>query len=259
MDLPLESRTIVALSGGKASAYVADYAVRNYQNVILYFNDTLWEHKDLYRFLDDLSKYLNTEILRDSDGRDVAQVCRDNKMLANNRVPFCSRILKAERLQSFAQHGDSILFGIGPEEKHRADRILGVYQRLFVKTGKAVRVGFPLIKNNVSSADVDEWLRSTGIKEPEMYRLGFTHNNCSGGCVRQGLKQWMHLLDTLPDVYEERAALEREMSAKLGKRVTFAKNVSLDELRERVKSKSKIDLTDDVEVTDCIGICQSLA
>ncbi|MFM6395675.1 MAG: phosphoadenosine phosphosulfate reductase family protein, partial [Planktothrix sp.] len=62
---------IVALSGGKASAYCADYALNNFpkKDVILYFNDTKWEHPDLYRFLNDLSKYWDKEITYDSDGR----------------------------------------------------------------------------------------------------------------------------------------------------------------------------------------------
>ncbi len=252
-------RKIVALSGGKASAWAAAWAVETFSNVILYFNDTGWEHADLYRFLNDLERYFNVDITRDSDGRDVAQLCRDEKMLANNRVAFCSRLLKAKRLQTFAQDGDVLIFGIGPEEKHRADRILGVYQKLLATTGKAVKCCFPLIANNVSKSDVDAWLTKTGIPEPQMYKMGFAHNNCSGGCVRQGKRQWVHLLDKMPEVYEQRAALEREMSERLGKPVTIIKGMSLDELRENVQNQVVMNYENDEVVTDCIGICQHMA
>lgn len=62
---------IVALSGGKASAWCANYVLTHYakEEVVLYFNDTRWEHKDLYRFLDDLSIYFDHPIVFDSDGR----------------------------------------------------------------------------------------------------------------------------------------------------------------------------------------------
>lgn len=47
------SRVIVAISGGKASAWCAGWALEKYDknNVILYFNDVKWEDQDLYRFL----------------------------------------------------------------------------------------------------------------------------------------------------------------------------------------------------------------
>ncbi len=88
---------IVTLSGGKASAWCADWAFKHYEkkDVILYFNDTKWEHEDLYRFLDDLSNHFDHPITRDSDGRTPEQLFYDNNYLANNLAPFCSRILKA--------------------------------------------------------------------------------------------------------------------------------------------------------------------
>jgi len=108
-------RVIVALSGGKASAWCANWAFQNYdkKDIVLYFNDTKWEHVDLYRFLDDLSKYFDHPILYDSDGRNPEQLFNDQHAIANNRMPFCSRVLKAERLHNFYNDGDAIIFGIG--------------------------------------------------------------------------------------------------------------------------------------------------
>ena len=260
-------RVIVALSGGKASAWCADWALKNYDKdrVVLYFNDTKWEHPDLYRFLDDLSSYLDHEITVDADGRSVEEVCFDEHALANNRMPFCSRILKADRLQSFYQDGDTIVFGIGPHEPQRVNRIVGVYGLVASKKKKWPTLEFPLVTNNITPEDVDRFLKDAGIEEPELYKIGFEHNNCSGGCVRSGKKQWALLLRVLPEVYAERERVEVEFEKLFGKKATFLKDISLKELREGIESDNtfldkQLDLFDDDYLPgECVGICSSMS
>lgn len=205
-----DTRVIVALSGGKASAWCAGWAIREYpeSEVVLYFNDTLWEHPDLYRFLSDLGNYFGKTITRDTDGRSPESVFRDEHALANSRMPFCSKILKAKRLQQFYQEGDHLVFGIGCDEPKRVKRIISRYQVEAARMQKFPILRFPLVEAGVSGREVDNWLQETGIPEPELYRLGFTHNNCSGGCVAAGKRQWKRLLEKLPNVYRER---EREL------------------------------------------------
>ena len=254
---------IVAISGGKASAWCANWAVTTYpkEDVILYFNDTRWEHPDLYRFLDELSKYFDHPITFDSDGRSPEELFYDNHALANNRMPFCSRILKAERLQKFYKDGDTIIFGIGVDEPHRVKRLVGVYQTIAVKSGRRPNLHFPLIHENVTKQQIDDFLKLAGIQEPLLYRLGFSHNNCGGGCVRAGKKQWKLVYEKLPDVYADRERIEREMSEHLGKSVSFLKNETLAAFRGRIERgelSSFYDNDDDKE-TECIGICSSVA
>lgn len=252
-------RNIATISGGKASAWCAYYVASKYgtNDLLLYFNDTKWEHDDLYRFNNDIAKLIGIPITEDSDGRSVEDVFWDNNALANNRMPFCSRILKAERLQKFCENGDTLFFGIGIEEQHRALRIEQVYSEVQRKRKISIKVRFPLIETGTSKQDVDEWLLSVGVKPPFLYSLGFTHNNCSGGCVRAGKKQWVRLLKTLPDVYAKREALEVEMSEYLGKKVSYLKDESLQELRERYERGDLSTYYDDLEYTsgECIGIC----
>lgn len=255
-------RVIVAVSGGKASAWCADWALKQYskEDVILYFNDTKWEHKDLYRFLNDLSKYLNHPITSDTDGRSPEELFYDNNALANNRMPFCSRILKAERLQKFFNHGDMLVFGIGAHEPERANRIIGVYRGIAEKFGKLPRLSFPLIKESITKQQIDEFLKTANIKEPLLYSLGFMHNNCSGGCVRAGKKQWKLLYEKLPEVYAERERVEREMREYTGKDISF-KDETLEAFRGRIERgelSAHYDIDDDKE-TECIGICSSIA
>jgi 3'-phosphoadenosine 5'-phosphosulfate sulfotransferase (PAPS reductase)/FAD synthetase len=238
------------------SFYAAYLSIQKYgkENVLLNFNDTKWEHKDLYRFLDDVRNYLDKDIYFDSDGRSPEQVFFDEHFLGNNRVPLCSRVLKAERLQKFYKDGDTLIFGIGLEERRRMERIIAAYQIVYAKTGKYCRIEFPLIEQKIPRFKIDEWFCRTGIKMPELYRLGFEHNNCSGGCVRQGKKQWKKLLELLPDVYGEREDLETRFRDKFGKG-SFLKDMTLKELRQDNED------TDDQELFDgeCIGVCRFVA
>ena len=165
------SRVIVTVSGGKASAWCAGWALRKYpkKDVVLYFNDTKWEHPDLYRFLDDLSQFLDHPIHTDSDGRDPESLFYDYSALANNRMPFCSKVLKAERLQRFFRGGDTLVFGIGPDEPHRATRIAEVYRSVAQRTGKYPIVRFPLISEKVTKQQIEEFLE----REPVLKSLYF--------------------------------------------------------------------------------------
>jgi hypothetical protein len=235
-------RHIVALSGGESSAAVS--VILKDLTPILYFNDTKWEHPDLYRYLLDLSKYLGIDITEDSDGRSPEELFKDEHSLANNRMPFCSRILKAERLQKFADPGDQIYFGIGSHEIHRAARIRSIY------TGRGINTYFPLVERGIDAQGAREIMDRTGIARPAMYGLGFEHNNCSGGCVRQGARQWRHLLRIIPEVYAERERVESIHSP-----YTFCKDISLKRLREIEEANQDFDLGPEEWQGECIGMC----
>ena len=230
-------RIIATMSGGKSSAWCADWALRHFDKdkVVLYFNDTKWEHPDLYRFIEELSSYWNKEITYDSDGRSPENLFYEHHAFANNRMPFCSRILKCERLQKFYRDGDMIIFGIGNNESHRAYRLIKVYEDIAMKKHKYVKLLFPLIAENVTSEQIDKWIESIHIDVPIMYRLGFEHNNCSGGCVRAGKKQWKKLYETLPEVYLDRERVEKEVQAHFGMSATILRNESLANFRGRIE------------------------
>lgn len=252
------NRVIVALSGGIASAWCGEWALREFpkDKVILYFNDTKWEHKDLYRFLKDLEKFWKHEITYDSDGRSVEDVFFDSNAIANDRMPFCSRILKAERLQKFYEHNDLIIFGIGIKEKHRAERIINVYKNVSETTGKNVFLRFPLIQNKVTEQEMKSWLKSINIEMPELYKLGFKHNNCSGGCVRATIKQWIHLYKVLPEIYSQREQAEENVREYLSKDVSILAEGTLKSIRERLERGYNFPLfPEDDKPVECIGAC----
>lgn len=252
-------RIIATLSGGLASGYVAMMALAQYPraDVTLYFNDTLWEDGDLYRFLADLERVLQHPVTRDSDGRDVEELAYYHNALPNDRMPFCSRTLKADRLQRYMRDGDTLLFGIGIDERHRASRIATRYSGEAQRRGMRVDVRFPLIEQGVTRDHIAAWYASVGIAQPALYGLGFKHNNCGGGCVRQGRAAWAHLYHKRPEVYADRERLEREMSEHIGKPVSFNKRFSLTALRQQLEAQPGLtfDDHDDLSVPECFGVC----
>lgn len=67
-------------------------------------------------------------------------------------------------------------------------------------------------------------LEHAGVQTPELYRLGFEHNNCGGGCVKAGQAHWAHLWRTLPDIYALWEVKEEEIRRYLKKDVTILKD-----------------------------------
>ena len=259
------NRHIVCLSGGVASAVVAKWVKENIkEEIVYYFNDVKWEHPDLYRFNRDLEKELDIKIFVDSDGRNPEQVFYDQKMLGSNRTPLCSKVLKAERLQTFVKAGDTLYFGIDESEIHRAARITPIYERFGCKCV------FPMIDNNISKEQAFQTIKDLGIELPQMYKDGFEHNNCYGGCVRAGQKQWKLLLRLYPDVYAERERVEKEFSDWNNKRrsekdpnykpreYSYMKDITLTEFRELIEKQPELDFFDNEWQGECIGICGSM-
>jgi len=259
------NRHIVCLSGGIASAAMAQWVEDNIGgDIIYYFNDVKWEHPDLYRFLKDLERVLNIKITYDNNGMNPEEIFYKNKMLGSNRTPLCSKILKAEMLQKFVKEGDTLYFGIDTQEIHRAARITPIYERFGCKCV------FPLIDNFIFKDNAFQIIKDLGIEIPQMYKDGFKHNNCSGGCVRSGRNQWLSLLRKYPDVYADRERIELEFTIWNNKRrlvkdpkykprdYTFMKEIGLKELREENEKGIDLNFINDDFVGECIGICGSM-
>jgi len=251
---PGGGRHIVCVSGGLSSAWVAWWVKNNIKGeIIYYFNDTKWEHPDLYRFLNDIADTLNIEMYYDNDGRSPEEVFYDEGMLGNNRVPLCSRILKAEMLQRFAKAGDSIYFGIEGREVHRAARISPIYARL------ECDCRFPIIDNDIQPHEYKALMKALNVEIPQLYKDGFAHNNCGGGCIRAGKRQWLSLLHAYPGVYADRERVEVEFSEEKGRPSHFLKDISLKELREIDENQGVLEFGDDEWQGECIGICGVMA
>lgn len=241
---------VVFYSGGIASWATARRVIERHgtAGLTLLFTDTMSEDEDLYRFLDETSERLGVPVTRIADGRDIWEVFRDTRMLGNTRADPCSRILKRELARKWiAEHApDAVLyFGIDWTEVHRLERIRWAWAPWTVEapmTEPPYRLRAEMIAE----------LEGDGIAAPRLYRLGFEHNNCGGGCVKAGVSHFTNLLRVWPERYAEWEANEQSIRDHLGRDVAILRDrtdgdtrpLTLAALRERVEAGASLPMFD---------------
>lgn len=202
---------IVNVSGGLTSyeALKRTIAKHGRKHTIAVFADTRIEDPDLYRFLDDIEVHLRMPIERVADGRTPFDVWHAEQAITlrghGAGVAPCSRVLKREPIARWiAEHFQdtpyTLVFGMDWSEQERMDRLAAAYA--------PVPVWFPLAERPyLDKCHIADALERDGIKVPDLYTLGFAHNNCGGGCVKAGQAHFAHLYRTRPATY---ALWERE-------------------------------------------------
>lgn len=224
----MTARHVVQFSTGAGSAEVAWRVVEQHgsDNVTLLSADVLVEDKDNWRFAREVVDRLCCEWVVLADGRTPMQVGRDHRVVPNNRMAVCSRVLKRELLRKWIDtHCDPattvIYLGYDwtePDRHEKAGPLWAPY-----------KVCSPLLeKPYVSKPDLLQTFRDRGIKPPRLYEQGFTHANCGGACVRGGQAQWELLLRVNRLRYLEWEQEERTTRALLGKDVSILRDRSED-------------------------------
>jgi hypothetical protein len=103
-----------------------------------------------------------------------------------------------------------------------------------------------------------EQLQVIGIEVPRLYKLGFSHNNCGGFCVRAGQGHFAKLLETMPERYIEHEIREEALRDLLGKDVSILRRqrkgvkqtLTLRQLHDELRGGK----TDEIDMFD-IGGC----
>lgn len=205
-------------SGGVSSA-VAIKLIAEKVNEIIYI-DIADQHPDTMRFLRDCEAWYGREIkiLRHPIYHSVGDVCRARRYVSGPAGAACTRILKKEVRHRW-EHDQAeplcYVWGMDAQEAYRVDRL------------KAANPGqdhlFPLVDRGIGKTEAHEILKASGIKRPAMYDFGYRNNNCIG-CVKGGQGYWNKIRVDFPEVFEDRAKMEREIGA------TCINGVYLDEL-----------------------------
>ena len=227
-----EVKHIVFYSGGIASYCTAKKVIQEQgpENTVLLFTDTKYEHEDLYRFLDQTEKKLGVLITRIAEGRTPWEVFRDVRFLGNSRIDPCSKVLKRDPAKKWVRDNYPdptsccLYLGYAHDELHRLERSRKFWSPHQVESPLATMRSYT--KNDMMME-----VRLDGIEIPELYLLGFPHNNCGGFCIKAGQSHFRLLLKTMPEKYAEVEAKEEEMRELLG-------DVSI--LRDRRGGESKV-------------------
>lgn len=197
------------------------------------------EDEDTYRFIDDAVAQLGCEYVRVADGRTIWEVFKDRRFLGNSRQANCSTTLKQIPARQWLKTNTTpqdatIVIGIDWTETHRIPAIEKAYL--------PYPTVFPMTEPPyMDKKQMIQWARDSGLEPPRLYALGFSHNNCGGGCVRAGQGQFRRLLELMPERYGVWADKEQEVREYLGKDVTILseqkdgvkRNLTLVDLRDR--------------------------
>lgn len=238
---------IIFFSGGKGSFSAADYVKTHFpdDNIVLYFTDTRWENEDLYRFINEASDKLELPLLTHSSGLNPIELMFEKKLVFNSMIGDCSKILKMKVAREFLKNGivppietwrnkeylrasnfteNTILyFGIGFDEMHREGAIR--------KNWKPFKVEMPLIENLI---DNNEILKKYNIKQPALYDMGFSHNNCNGRCVKAGQAHFKNLKEKMPGEFQKLVEQEHHMKVCVDS-YRYIKSIPDDEIDDDVR------------------------
>lgn len=240
-------KRIVSLSGGIGSYITAKRVFAKYpkNEIELVFCDTLYEDGDLYRFLEDIEKKFDTKIIRLCVGITPLELAFAKKFLWNSRIASCSVELKSKPFREYLKTIDDdiiIYMGIDWSEQHRCEKI--------TKNYAPYKVEYPLCEPPyLFKQEFLNELDQDGIKQPRLYQIGLTHNNCGGRCVKAGIGHYKILLEKDKNRYLELENMEQAFRLKYGKDVSILKrggNVfTLKELRQIIETAPKQLTIDD--------------
>lgn len=211
-------RIVVWFSCGKNSAVAGKLALQKYKGEDIHFVycDTGGEHPDNKRFLKDCEKWFGQaiEILKHPKYNNHFEVCEHERFIVSPYGARCTVELKKRLRFEYQQPDDIQVFGYTLDEKHRAKRFNEAYPE--------IETDFILIDEGLTEANCLGILWQSGIELPEMYKMGYNHNNCLG-CVKGGAGYWNKIREDFPDIFNRMAKLERNIGARIN-------DVFLDEL-----------------------------
>ena len=221
------------------SSFIACYLEKETIDKIMYIHIDD-QHEDTMRFLRDCEKALGKKIeILQSPYKSVSRVIQQFRYINGVAGATCTRILK-KRVRKEWEYGKTDLtyvWGYDITERHRAERL----QEAFPEHKHI----FPLIDRGLTKEDCHGICSSLGVKRPAMYDLGYRNNNCIG-CVKGGMGYWNKIRVDFPEVFAERARLEREIGA------SCINGVYLDELEP---DRGRLD---DEVLEECSIFCRMI-
>jgi len=247
-ELDIENpRVLVMYSGGACSWAAAKRAAEKYgtDNMTLLFADTLIEEPSLYKFLEEGAEDIGAKLVKISDGRTPFEVFKDVKFLGNSRVDPCSRVLKRDLLNNYREEhfdpSDTItIFGMDFNEPHRLKRVQKLHHPWVCQA--------PMTEKPIKTKEaILQMIKDANLTVCELYKDGFPHANCGGGCIKAGIAHFTLLMEKRPETFERWKNEEQEIRDMLNKDVSILsdrrgggkKPFTLQQLEDRIKGRGE--------------------
>jgi len=237
----MRSKIVSWFSAGVSSAVATKLYIDRISEI--YYIHIEDQHPDSLRFVKDCEAWFDKPItILQSPHKSVEGVCISQRYINGPSGAACTRLLKKSvrlRWEYEQPLGTRLTYvwGMDYEEKSRAGRI--------IETMSNQDHIFPLIDLKMTKESAHQMLKANGIERPEMYRMGYTNNNCIG-CVKGGMGYWNKIRVDFPEVFTQRAAMERLVGA------TCVKGIYLDELAPN-RGRTENEVMD-----DCGILCEAL-
>lgn len=242
---------VCSFSTGLSSALATERVINRYgpDSVVIAFMDTTIEDSDNYRFQRDVhARWIDmgvTNFVILKDGRTPFQAAEDQHVIPNQKIAPRTYLLKIRQFVRWLKKQEgpiTVHIGYDFTEMHRTGRTRAKYRKY------GWRVDFPLLWKPVESRPYprvvqQEW----GITPPRMYKLGYTHANCGGVCVKQGHGDWVRTLINFPERYDAIEKWEDKMRDH-PQREGYA--ILRDQSKEQVRPKTLQQLREEYEARD---------
>ncbi len=211
--------TVSWFSAGVSSAVATKLMADEVDHIIYQHIDD--HHPDTMRFVKDCEQWFGKEIeIQQSLYKNVENVCVAVSFVNGVNGAPCTNFLKRRMRKEWEAMNRFFCFiryvwGMDANETKRASRLADHMRE--------DRHAFPLIDRGIDKKEAHAILERAGIKRPAMYDLGYHNNNCVG-CVKGGAGYWNKIRVDFPEVFKQRAEMERKIGG------TCLKGVFLDEL-----------------------------
>ena len=204
MPAKQDARHILSISGGKDSTALAIYMHDKYPEIKTeyVFCDTHKECIETYPFLNRLEGYLGQEITRlEPDMQENAFdyfLKLNNGFLPSRSARWCTKNLKIKPFERFVGDKKTKLYiAIRADENRKG----------YISTKSNIEPVYPFIDDGVTKTDVFSILAESGVELPSFYE--YRHRSGCYFCFFQTKEEWVGLLETHPDLFEQAKQYEK--------------------------------------------------
>ena len=227
MNVMVNEKHVLGLSGGRDSAALAVHMRQNYPNLDIeyFFTDTGKELPEVYEFLGKLEGFLGRPILRLNPDRDFDFWLKQyNNFLPSHQARWCTRQLK---LRPFEQWVRPSLDAGDVVYSYVAIRADEEYREGYASKHDNLIVRLPLKDAGIDKVGVLDILEGVGLGLPQYYEWR-TRSGCTF-CFFQQKIEWVRLMERHPEYFEEAKSYEKT-AIEHGSPFTWSEGESLDRL-----------------------------